>query len=156
MSNDDDDIAALKREVAALKTALAPPADTEREAALWREEQHRAREQQMGQAYTWSREELRAMEAAAPTSAVKDIVRRGGIPERSAAGAAGEVSGVRGPSGVYPNTSGWRPADPIASPPGQAAIDRIANALAPHGPMNPLNPLSETLREKEAGQKKSG
>jgi hypothetical protein len=150
----DDQIAALKREVAELKSALMPTTGDDRAAAEWREEMRRAQEARMGQAYTWSREELRAMEQACPADVAQDIVRRGGIPERSAAGAAGEVSGVHGPSGVYPNTSGWRSADLIASPPGIAAIDRIAAALAPHGPMNPLNPLAKLAQEEKEAKDK--
>jgi hypothetical protein len=88
MTKQTDEIAALRAELDALKGAVkastAPDYEAMRKQALqWDDEMRALAEKRMSHAAHFSREDLRAMEAACPTSAVKDIVAKGGIPERS-------------------------------------------------------------------------
>jgi hypothetical protein len=55
-----------------------------------------------------------------------DIVRRGGVPGPSAAGAGGTIAAVH-PSPGLPG-HGWREATPISPPPGVALADRLMAA----------------------------
>jgi hypothetical protein len=71
---------------------------------------------------------LSAMEAACPTEVLKDLVRRGGIPEPSTAGAGGTVSAVRINPGLPGTTSGWRLPAPIGPPPGVSICDAMMDA----------------------------
>jgi hypothetical protein len=153
METEKDELAALKQEVATLKAAIAPAGDAQADAE-WRARMHRLAEERMGHASAFSREDVRAMERACPTEVVRDIVAHGTIPEPGGYGVRG-AGEVRGPSGVSANNSGWRDADPIRPPLGVAALDRIADAMAPHGPMNPLNPLAEALRAKQEREDKA-
>jgi hypothetical protein len=144
----NDEIEALKREVAALKSAL-PTARDDKAESEWRAQVHRMHEARMNLASPpMSREDLAAMTAACPKDAIADIVAHGRVPERSAAGAAGEITMVS-PSPGLPG-SGTREAIPIGPPPGVSALDRIANVMQPHGP---LNPLTRAGQAKEAPTK---
>jgi hypothetical protein len=121
----------LKSELEALRVEverLKPKPIDHEAAAKWQSEMHEAAERRMSRAGNFSREDLAAMEAACPTDAVKDIVARGGIRGPSGHGAGGTVSSVHGPSGVYPNTSGWREATPIGPPHGIELVDRLMDA----------------------------
>jgi hypothetical protein len=131
----DDDIEALRREVAALKASL-PTARDDRAEREWKAQVHAMQEARMNQASPpMSREELRAMEAACPKDAIADIVAHRVVPERSAAGAAGEIT-MTSPAPGLSRGSGWITATPLGLPPGQEAIRRVADALAPHGPLH--------------------
>jgi hypothetical protein len=131
---DDERIEALQRELAELKRSMPPSADEraamERAVAEGRDRAHQMREAQMAYAAPFTRQDLAAFEAACPTAAVKDIVRKGGMRPPSADGTTGTISAVRGPSGVYPNTGGWRPETPFGAQPGINHVDRIAGAFA--------------------------
>jgi hypothetical protein len=129
---DDDKIEALQREIEALKRAMAPTAadraESERRVAEHRDRMHQMAEARMAHAAPFTRADLAAFEAAAPRSVCQDIAARGGIPGPSTAGAGGTISAVRGPSGVYPNTGGWRPETPFGPQPGINHVDRLVDA----------------------------
>jgi hypothetical protein len=135
MTDDNDELAALKAEQAQLAKRIAeleqpkrPPtmAELDREAAIWRDEMHRASEARMSRASNFSREDLRAMEAACSTRDVQDIVMR----DRAPAGPSSEgvipssqqVSNVRLGGG---GSSGWRNPTPLSNPPGVRILDEI-------------------------------
>jgi hypothetical protein len=62
------------------------------------------------------------------------------------------------PAGAAPvKDAGWAEPRPMA-PQGSddKHIERIANALAPHGPANPLNAMSEDLRKAQANLREAG
>jgi hypothetical protein len=142
----DDDIAALKREVAALKSAL-PTARDDRAEREWLAQVHRLREERMDRASPpMSREELAAMEAACPKDAIADIVAHRVVPERSAAGASGEIT-LGSPNPGLSRGSGWVNATPLGPPPGQEAIRRTADAMAPHGPLHGKQAKEEPTKE---------
>jgi hypothetical protein len=147
MSNEEDELAALRREVAALKREIAPANGSEQEAADWRAKMHALHEARMGNAGAFSASDLRAMEAATPRDVCRDIAAHGTVPQPSGFG-VGEVSRVSSEPGLP--GSGWVAPRPIGPPDGIGAIDRIAGAMAPHGPMNPLNPLAADLRAQQA------
>ncbi len=77
---------------------------------------------------------------------MRDVVRRDarhnpqavGNPQRVAPAGASQVVDTPTPQGVG---SGWAPFRPLESPPGQDAIERIANALA--GPVRGQRPKRE-------------
>jgi hypothetical protein len=134
MGSDNDDIEALKREVAPLKSAL-PTARDDKAEREWKAQVHAMQEARMNRASPpMSREELRAMEAACSKDAIADIVSHRVVPERSAAGAAGEIT-MGSPNPGLPG-SGWRDAAELKPPPGQEAIQRIADHFSPHGPLH--------------------
>jgi hypothetical protein len=97
METENDEIEALKRELAALKTAIAPASGSDREADEWRQQMHALHEARMSNAGAFSASDLRAMEAATPTAVIRDIVRHGGISEPSGAGEGGEVTSAHAP-----------------------------------------------------------
>jgi hypothetical protein len=124
---DSDKIAALEKEVAALKNAIKPPpVDMERAIAEWRDQQHRAHEAHMNHAAPFTREDIAAFDKACPPSVSQDIARRGGIPPPSLAGQDGKITAVRGPSGL-PGT-GWVAPRSLGPPPGIEHVDRIVAA----------------------------
>jgi hypothetical protein len=121
-----DEIAELRNEVARLKARVEPkPLPTEADAAAHRAAMHEAAERRMARAGNFSREDLLAMEAACPSSVARDIVARGGVRPPSGHGTSGTITSVHGPSGVYPNNSGWRTASPIGPPPGIPLVDQL-------------------------------
>jgi hypothetical protein len=82
MTDSNDEIANLKREVAALKNAIKPPPrDLEKEAALWRDEIHRASEARASASARshYHPDQLRDMEAACPTPQIQAIAREGRV-----------------------------------------------------------------------------
>jgi hypothetical protein len=84
---------------------------------------HRVR--RASRAACFSREDLRAMDAACPDHVVKDLVARGAIPGPSGLGTPGQVS--NSPGVVYPNMNvGARLRQ--SHPPGVAACDRMMDA----------------------------
>jgi hypothetical protein len=127
--SDNSEIADLRRELAELKRKVEPePIDWERRIAEHRDAMHQIAEGRMARASNFSREDLAAMEAACPTSAVRDIVPKGTIKPPSADGTAGTISAVHRSPGVYPNTSGWRSETPFGPQPGIAHVDRLVDA----------------------------
>ena len=129
----DDELAALKQEVAALKEALsgkedkAEPKSTfvPKTDAEWIDEMHQMRERQ---ANSWM-----------PPNAVQEMaqhpcnqVMRGVINDRHAptspsmAGTTGAVTGVHRHDGGAPSsTPGWVAPTPLSNPPGVAQADRL-------------------------------
>lgn len=54
------------------------------------------------------------------------------------------ISPVQGVGGEAPRKgNGWVDAQPLENPPGQDVIERLANAMAPHGPESPLRKKRE-------------
>jgi hypothetical protein len=129
---DDERIAALQREIEALKRALPRTpeqrAADERMVAEHRDKMHQLAEQRMARAGNFSREDLAAMERARPTSAVRDIVAKGTIKPPSADGTTGTISAVHRSSGLPGTQNGWVEPRPIGPPPGVAAADRLMDA----------------------------
>ena len=81
MTKETDELAALKARVAELERAAKPaPApsleERERADAKWRDEMHQMRERRMNLASNFHPDDLRAMEAAAPTDLVRNIALR--------------------------------------------------------------------------------
>jgi hypothetical protein len=125
----DEKIAALEREVEALKRKVEPePIDWERRIAEHRDQMHQMAEARMARAGNFSREDLAAMEAAAPRSVCQDIAARGGVRPPSADGTTGTISSIHRSPGVYSNTGGWRPETPFGPQPGINHVDRLVDA----------------------------
>jgi hypothetical protein len=78
MTTDNDELAALKAEVAALKAAVSPPKSNfvPKSVAEHMNEVHQMREGRMSLASNFHPDDLRAMEAACPTDLVKGIALR--------------------------------------------------------------------------------
>jgi hypothetical protein len=131
MTNDEK-IADLERQVAALKSVVPATADEraamERAVAEGRDRAHQLREARMAHAAPFTREDLSAFEAACPTSAVRDIVAKGTIKPPSADGTSGTVSAVHRSPGLPGTQNGWVEPRPIGPPPGVAAADRLMDA----------------------------
>ena len=91
--SDADETADLRKRVEELEKALAPPkVPSMASDAAWRDEMRAISEKRMNHAHNFlTKEDYRAMEAACSTSAVKDIVSKGG--------------GVPAPQGMIPTTS---------------------------------------------------
>jgi hypothetical protein len=126
---DNNEIADLKRELSKLKAAQ--PIDhkaLEREAAAWRDQMHQMSEARMAQASAFSREQIAAMDAAAPPEMCRDLVQHGTVQSPSAAGTAGTITKVSSSPGVPGSNAGWLTAPPIGPPPGVALADRLMDA----------------------------
>ena len=116
-----------------LKAAIKPAAPpSEREAREWADQMHQLREGRMSQFSAFSREDLRAMEAACPSDTVRDLVQHGTVQSPSGAGVSGTITRVSNNPGI--GGTGWRDATPIGPPPGINLIDSGVNAALPHGP----------------------
>jgi hypothetical protein len=78
MTNTKDELEALKARVAELEAKAKPPEPfvPKMTDAEWMDEMHRVRERRMNLASNFHPDDLRAMEAAAPTSVVKEIALR--------------------------------------------------------------------------------
>jgi hypothetical protein len=127
MSNADK-IAALEREIAALKaTTPAPTIDTTQAAAQWRDEMHQLRERRAN-SFQFSPSVLREMVAACDTATIQDLARHGTVQSASQAGASGQISSVHGSSGLPGTQNGWRNAAPISPPPGIRWVDAQLDA----------------------------
>ena len=128
--SDNSEIADLRRELAELKRKVEPePIDWERRIAEHRDAMHQIAEGRMARASNFSREDLAAMEAACPTSAVRDIVAKGTIKPPSADGTAGTISSHSDPG--LPGShrgNGWRPETPFGPQPGINHVDRLVDA----------------------------
>jgi hypothetical protein len=125
----DDKIAALEREVEALKRKVEPePIDWERRIAEHRDAMHQIAEGRMARASNFSREDLAAMEAAAPRSVCQDIAARGGVRAPSADGVANAVISVHRSPGLLGTQSGWIEPRPFGPQPGINHVDRLVDA----------------------------
>jgi hypothetical protein len=141
---DKDEINALKARVAELERAAKPPEPFTPEP--WQRFDPTA-------GMSMPPSALRAMADAVPDSVMRDIVAHGTIPDPSGAGASGQVTAVRGPSGVYPNTSGWREATPLGPPPGVAACDRLMDEQDRRDRVELVEQLAKTQRIEDAARK---
>ena len=134
----EDELAALRREVSELKATINKPApapiDWDRRIAEHNAQLHQMRERRMAHASNFHPDDLRAMEAACPTSAVKDIVAHGTVQSPSMSGTSGAVTGVHLGGNAPVNTSGYVDPRPLGPQPGIDLIDRAVNAALPHGP----------------------
>jgi hypothetical protein len=126
MNNPDkDELAALKKKVEELEAKVDPPKSTfvPMTDAEWIDRMHQMRERRMNHASNFHPDDLRAMEAACPTSAVKDIVAHGTVPTPG--------YGHRGQSAAPANVSatpGWQEPRPLGPPEGVRLVDAIAIA----------------------------
>jgi hypothetical protein len=141
---DKDEINALKARVAELERAAKPPQP-------FRPEPHQRFDPTANM--SMPRSALQAMVDAVPDSVLADIVSRGGVPPPSGAGASGQVTAVRGPSGVYPNTSGWREAVPLGPPPGVAACDRLMDEADRRDRVELVERIAQAQRVEDAARK---
>jgi hypothetical protein len=131
--NKRDEIAALRAEVEALKSALAgkedkpPPKSTfiPETDEQHRDRMHRMRERRMNFASNFHPDDLRAMAAACPTSSIKDIVAHGTV--QSPRGLATETATAR-PAPPPSATPGFVEPRPLTNPPGTNWVDAIAIA----------------------------
>jgi hypothetical protein len=104
MSDDADkieletQIAALQKRLSDLERAKPPPAPSEADVAKFRDEMHAMAEKRMSHAAYFSPEDLRAMEAASPTSAVRDEVRASRRPQGPASQLPPDMRELRGRS----------------------------------------------------------
>jgi hypothetical protein len=125
MTNDEK-IAALQREMEALKRAMSPTADDraamDRRVAEHRDAMHQMAEARMARAGNFSREDLAAMEAATPRSVCQDIAARGGVKAPSADGTSGTISSIHRSPGLA-GTQGWQTS--FGPQPGTAHINRL-------------------------------
>ena len=139
---DKDEIAELiKREVAAeleRRAKEAPPKSNfvPQTDAEWIDEMHRMRERRMNLASNFHPDDLRAMEAACPTSTAQDLWRHGTVQSPSMGGTSGQVTRVH-LGGSPSRTPGYVDPRPLDVPGGartQELIERQVNAALPHGP----------------------
>jgi hypothetical protein len=128
MTDAKDEIAALRKRVEELeaKGKPAPEIDWEKRIAEHMNEVHQMREGRMALASNFHADDLRAMEAAAPTLIVKGIALRDARAPTgpSSAGTSGQVSRVSSNPGLPgSNTSGWVDPRPLGPPPGIHHVD---------------------------------
>jgi hypothetical protein len=131
MTSDADKIAKLEAEIDALKAKVSPPKSNfvPMSDAEWIDRMHQMRERRMNFASNFHPDDIRAMEAACPTSAVKDIVAHGHIPSPSGmAGASGQVTRVSSNPGIPGSGTGWQAPTPLSNPPGTNWVDAICIA----------------------------
>jgi hypothetical protein len=129
MTDNKDEIADLKRELAQVKAAMQPPLtgkDMERAVAEHRDRMHALAEARMANASAFSREDLAAMERATPTAMVQEIAMR---DNRAPLGPSAEgvipssqpLSNIR----TGGNGTGWQAPIPLGPQPGINHIDRL-------------------------------
>src|SRR6516162_4375540 len=125
MTDKDNELAALKKEVQELKASIKKPppdmATMERELREYQNKLHQAREAQMSRASAFTAADYRAFEAACSTKDLQDIVRHGTVPGPSAIGASGPKVD---PAPAAPNKSGWVEPRPLGPQPGINHVDR--------------------------------
>jgi hypothetical protein len=156
MTNDEK-IADLQREIEALKRAMSPTADDraamDRRVAEHRDQMHQMAEARMARAGNFSREDLAAMEAAAPRSVCQDIAARGGVRPPSADGTTGTISAVHPSPGLPGTTNGWREAVPSGPMPGVALADRLMDEADRRDRVELVERLAKTHRVEAAARK---
>jgi hypothetical protein len=131
MSDERDELAALKKKVEELEAKVSPPKSdfVPKSVAEHMNEVHQMREGRMSLASNFHPDDLRAMEAAAPTSVVKDIALRDaraptGPNAQGAIPSSQQVSNVRTGGGG----SGWAHEVPLSNPPGTNWVDALCIA----------------------------
>jgi hypothetical protein len=87
---------------------------------------HQMREANAARMSPFTAEDIKAFDRACPPSVSRDIAMRGGIPGPSMAGQDGQITAVRGPSGLP--GSGWVAPRAMGPVPGYQHIDRIVAA----------------------------
>jgi hypothetical protein len=118
-----DEIDELRKELKELKSSIAPTVNDEAAMRQWRDQQHQNAERRAAAAPPFSRADLEAFEAAAPTSVVRDIAMRdarGPLTPCSPGAVPPSTTNVRGPVGT-----GWREATKLGPVPGIALVDRL-------------------------------
>jgi hypothetical protein len=123
-----DKIAALEREIAALKAAQAPPTSSFKpmSAAEHFDQMHAAAEARANQFVTLSPERRREMEKACGTDDLRDLVHASHAPRGPSA--EGIVPGSQLLTSVRAGGgSGWQREIPLGPQPGHRYIDRIAD-----------------------------
>jgi hypothetical protein len=133
-----DELSELKAQQVQMSARLAelearakppPPFDMERAVKEHIDEMHRASEARMSRASNFSREDLRAMEAATPTAMVQEIAMRDG---RAPTGhsSQGVIPGSQPLSNVRTGGggTGWAREIPLGPQPGINHIDRMMAA----------------------------
>jgi hypothetical protein len=121
----------VARQLAELKAKEAPPKSTfvEESDAEFQNRLHQMRERRMNLASNFHPDDLRAMEAACPTSTAQDLWRHGTVQSPSMGGATGQVTGVHLGGGPSPSrTLGHVEPTPLSNPPGTNWVDAIAIA----------------------------
>jgi hypothetical protein len=128
--SDKDELAALKKKVEELEAKVSPPKSTfvPMSDAEWIDKMHQMRERRMNFASAFHPDDLRAMEAACPTSAVKDIVAHGTVQSPSMSGTSGAVTGVHLGGNAPSSTPGYVDPRPLRPPEGVNWVDAIAIA----------------------------
>lgn len=94
----------------------------------------------------WQAEMALATDPNLMRGIINDAIQRsqagpGALSQTANPAGAGQVQDT--PTPPVGGDSGWAAFTPIASPPGQDAIERIANAFAPHGPKHGKKPEPE-------------
>jgi hypothetical protein len=131
MTDNTDEIAALKARVAELERANKPPLEGKAMEQAVKEHMdrlHRAAEARMSRASAFSADQIAAFDAAAPRAVVEDLRRHGTVQSPSAAGSSGLTTKVSSNAGIPGSNTGWRDAPPLTSPPGVALADRLMDA----------------------------
>jgi hypothetical protein len=130
----NDENADLKRRIAELEAKVAPPqsaAQREKEDREWMDQVHQARERHMSLATNFfTRDDLRAFEAAAPTAAVREDAQslRGGVPPPSGMlPTTSQIGEVHTAPGIVGSGRGWVMPAPLGPPPGVSQADRIVD-----------------------------
>jgi hypothetical protein len=129
MTTDKDELAALKKKVEELEAKVSPPKSdfVPKTVAEHMNEVHQMREGRMSLASNFHPDDLRAMEAAAPTSVVKDIALRDARAPQgpgSAIPSSQQLTNVRTGGG----TAGWVREIPLSNPPGTHWVDALCIA----------------------------
>ena len=116
----DDEIAALRAEVAELKAKVDPPKPTsEQDAAKWRDQMHQLAEKRMSLAHPPS--------MVRDWNVLPDHIVRGVVQDRhaptgpSSAGTSGQITRVSSNLGLP--GSGWSAPVPLSNPPGINWVD---------------------------------
>jgi hypothetical protein len=135
MTEEADELATLKRQVAALEAkinaAQAPPRPPISDGE-WRDQMHALAERRANNYVTLSPERRREMARACSTADLQDLVHASHRPQGPSAGgipSSQQLTGVRagGGAAVSGNGTGWREAAPLRPPPGTAMADRIVD-----------------------------
>jgi hypothetical protein len=127
----DEEIAALRKRIEQLEAKAKPPEpsrSSEADTAKWIDDMHQMRERRMSMASAFHPDDLRAMEAAAPTHIVKEIALR---DARAPTGPSGMVASSQQVSNVREGGgTGWSEPIPLGPPPGIYRVDEqcIADA----------------------------
>ena len=133
MTDKADEIAELRAEFAAELAKVKASQPTKIDAAdmaRFRDEMHRISEARMSRASNFHPDDLRAMEAACPTAAVKDIAAHGHIPSSSisAVPTSQQVTSIHSNAGMLGSNTGWAPEQRFGPQPGIQHVDALVDA----------------------------